>query len=56
MPKVRVCVTYVEKVQRPEIKAAEKGYTFVAHQQEVGTGYFDKMTNTIQEEALLSPL
>ena len=39
---------YVEKVQRPEFKAAEKGYTFVAHQQEVGTGYFDKMTNTIQ--------
>ncbi|MFY2509456.1 isocitrate lyase [Vibrio pectenicida] len=39
---------YVEKVQRPEFKAAEKGYTFVAHQQEVGTGYFDKMTNIIQ--------
>lgn len=39
---------YVEKVQRPEFAAAEKGYTFVAHQQEVGTGYFDKVTNTIQ--------
>jgi isocitrate lyase len=39
---------YVEKVQRPEFQAAEKGYTFVAHQQEVGTGYFDRMTNTIQ--------
>lgn len=39
---------YVEKVQRPEFEAAERGYTFVAHQQEVGTGYFDKMTNTIQ--------
>jgi len=39
---------YVEKVQRPEFEAAEKGYTFVAHQQEVGTGYFDRMTNTIQ--------
>ncbi len=39
---------YVEMVQRPEFAAAEKGYTFVAHQQEVGTGYFDKMTNTIQ--------
>ena len=39
---------YVEKVQRPEFEAAEKGYTFVAHQQEVGTGYFDKMTNIIQ--------
>lgn len=39
---------YVEKVQRPEFEAAAKGYTFVAHQQEVGTGYFDRMTNTIQ--------
>ncbi|CAH0524854.1 isocitrate lyase [Vibrio hippocampi] len=39
---------YVEKVQRPEFEAAGKGYTFVAHQQEVGTGYFDRMTNTIQ--------
>lgn len=39
---------YVEKVQRPEFEAAERGYTFVAHQQEVGTGYFDRMTNTIQ--------
>ncbi|MUK27132.1 isocitrate lyase [Aliivibrio fischeri] len=39
---------YVEMVQRKEFEAAEKGYTFVAHQQEVGTGYFDKMTNTIQ--------
>ncbi|EKO5122061.1 isocitrate lyase [Vibrio fluvialis] len=39
---------YVEMVQRREFQAAEKGYTFVAHQQEVGTGYFDKMTNIIQ--------
>lgn len=39
---------YVEMVQEPEFKAADKGYTFVAHQQEVGTGYFDDMTNVIQ--------
>lgn len=39
---------YVEKVQEAEFAAASKGYTFVAHQQEVGTGYFDKMTNIIQ--------
>ncbi|AOM00547.1 isocitrate lyase [Cobetia marina] len=39
---------YVEKVQEAEFAAAEKGYTFVAHQQEVGTGYFDDMTNVIQ--------
>ncbi|WP_067522509.1 isocitrate lyase [Endozoicomonas ascidiicola] len=39
---------YVEMVQEPEFGAAEKGYTFVAHQQEVGTGYFDDMTTVIQ--------
>lgn len=39
---------YVEKVQEPEFAAASRGYTFVAHQQEVGTGYFDKVTNVIQ--------
>nr|WP_297460190.1 isocitrate lyase [uncultured Halomonas sp.] len=39
---------YVEKVQQPEFEAASRGYTFVAHQQEVGTGYFDDMTNVIQ--------
>ena len=27
---------YVEKVQQPEFDASEKGYSFVAHQQEVG--------------------
>ena len=26
----------------------DRGYTFVAHQQEVGTGYFDDVTNVIQ--------
>lgn len=39
---------YVEMVQEPEFGAAEKGYTFAAHQQEVGTGYFDDMTTVIQ--------
>lgn len=36
------------KLQQQEFAAAEKGYTFVAHQQEVGTGYFDEVTNVIQ--------
>lgn len=36
------------KLQQQEFAAAEKGYTFVAHQQEVGTGYFDDVTNVIQ--------
>jgi len=39
---------YVEKVQRPEFAAVSRGYTFASHQQEVGTGYFDKVTNIIQ--------
>jgi len=39
---------YVEKVQEPEFGARERGYTFVSHQQEVGTGYFDDVTTVIQ--------
>ena len=39
---------YVEKVQEPEFGARERGYTFVSHQQEVGTGYFDEVTTVIQ--------
>jgi len=39
---------YVEKVQEPEFSARDKGYTFVSHQQEVGAGYFDDVTTTIQ--------
>ena len=39
---------YVEKVQEPEFAARERGYTFVSHQQEFGTGYFDEVTTTIQ--------
>ena len=39
---------YVNKVQEPEFAAADKGYSFVSHQQEVGAGYFDDVTTTIQ--------
>lgn len=39
---------YVEKVQEPEFAAADKGYTFASHQQEVGAGYFDDVTTVIQ--------
>lgn len=39
---------YVEQVQEPEFTARNDGYTFVSHQQEVGTGYFDDVTMTIQ--------
>ena len=39
---------YVEKMQEPEFAARDRGYTFVSHQQEVGTGYFDDVTTVIQ--------
>ena len=39
---------YVDKVQECEFAAMNKGYTFSSHQQEVGTGYFDKVTTVIQ--------
>ncbi len=39
---------HAEKVQQPEFAAAKDGYTFVSHQQEVGTGYSDKVTTIIQ--------
>lgn len=39
---------YVEKVQQPEFAARDCGYSFSSHQQEVGTGYFDQVTNIIQ--------
>jgi isocitrate lyase len=44
----RGMTAYVEKVQEPEFAARDRGYSFVSHQQEVGTGYFDDVTTTIQ--------
>ena len=44
----RGMTAYVEKLQEPEFAARERGYTFVSHQQEVGTGYFDEVTTVIQ--------
>ena len=44
----RGMTAYVEKVQEPEFAARGRGYTFVSHQQEVGTGYFDEVTTVIQ--------
>ena len=38
---------YVE-LQEKEFAAQERGYSFVSHQQEVGTGYFDEVANVIQ--------
>ena len=39
---------YVDMLQEPEFSAAERGYTFARHQQEVGAGYFDEVTKIIQ--------
>ena len=46
---------YVEKqmtayvaLQEREFAAADEGYTFVSHQQEVGTGYFDEVARVVQ--------
>jgi isocitrate lyase len=36
------------ELQEAEFAAAERGFTAVKHQREVGTGYFDAVTNTIE--------
>ena len=36
------------ELQQKEFAAAEKGFTAVKHQREVGTGYFDAITQSIQ--------
>ncbi|MBS0227847.1 MAG: isocitrate lyase [Proteobacteria bacterium] len=36
------------ELQEKEFAAAERGFTAVKHQREVGTGYFDAVTQTIQ--------
>jgi len=36
------------ELQEAEFAAAERGFTAVKHQREVGTGYFDAVTQTIQ--------
>jgi isocitrate lyase len=39
------------ELQEKEFAAAEKGFTAVKHQREVGTGYFDAVTTTIERDA-----
>ena len=36
------------ELQEAEFAAAEKGFSAVKHQREVGTGYFDQVTQVIQ--------
>jgi isocitrate lyase len=44
------------QLQEREFAAAEKGFTAVKHQREVGTGYFDAVTTTIEREASTAAL
>jgi isocitrate lyase len=42
-------MTAFVEMQEGEFAAAEKGFTAVKHQREVGTGYFDAVTQAIQQ-------
>ncbi|RZL35668.1 MAG: isocitrate lyase, partial [Rubrivivax sp.] len=44
------------ELQEKEFAAAEKGFTAVKHQREVGTGYFDAVTTTIEVQASTAAL
>jgi isocitrate lyase len=44
------------ELQEAEFAAAEKGFTAVKHQREVGTGYFDAVTTTIESQASTAAL
>jgi isocitrate lyase len=44
------------ELQEAEFAAAEKGFTAVKHQREVGTGYFDLVTTTIERDASTAAL
>ena len=39
------------RLQEAEFAAAERGFTAVKHQREVGTGYFDAVTTTVERDA-----
>ncbi len=47
----RNSMTAFVELQEAEFAAAEKGFTAVKHQREVGTGYFDVVTTTIERDA-----
>jgi isocitrate lyase len=47
----RNSMTAFVELQEAEFAAAEKGFTAVKHQREVGTGYFDAVTTTIERDA-----
>ncbi|MBL0093577.1 MAG: isocitrate lyase [Piscinibacter sp.] len=49
-------MTAFVELQEKEFAAAERGFTAVKHQREVGTGYFDAVTTTIEREASTAAL
>ena len=49
-------MTAFVELQQAEFAAAERGFTAVKHQREVGTGYFDAVTTTIEREASTAAL
>jgi len=49
-------MTAFVEMQEAEFAAAEKGFTAVKHQREVGTGYFDAVTTTIERDASTAAL
>jgi len=44
------------ELQQSEFAAAKLGFTAVKHQREVGTGYFDAVTTTIERDAATAAL
>ncbi len=44
------------ELQEKEFAASERGFTAVKHQREVGTGYFDAVTTTIEKQASTAAL
>ncbi len=48
---VRQKMTAFVELQQAEFAAAERGFTAVKHQREVGTGYSDAVTTTIEAQA-----
>ena len=49
-------MTAFVEMQQKEFAAADKGFTAVKHQREVGTGYFDAVTTTIEANASTAAL
>lgn len=49
-------MTAFVEMQQAEFAAADKGFTAVKHQREVGTGYFDAVTTTIEANASTAAL